>query len=436
MSSVAPEYDVARVFEAENTQFAAGAGAGISKVLMGLGAVLIALTFLIGITADNDIAGVTKSATALHAFHTGFMLVLSFTLGALGIHLFCSAVKAGWWVTMRKQVENVMSLMWLPAILFILVVVMQLIFVAGQPATDKLNGIYAPFLWNWMDAKYVAGDTLYEGKSAYLNIPFFAARALLFFGIWLGLTALITNISKAQDRDGSKWHTATMQRVAVIGLPFFAFSLAFAGFDWVMSLDHHWFSTMFGVYMFAGNTMATLALLGLIMLTLRSRGKLHGAYTNEHLHDHSKLFFAFIVFWAYITFSQYFLIWYAAIPEEAAWFEVRKENWHWLSVLLPVGHFVIPFLVFLPRPNRRNPMIVSLVCIWMLIMHVADMYWNIRPEVKPYSIAASVSWIDILGVGGPLLIFAGLLIRKVASSTLLPLNDPRTTEALDHKNYV
>ncbi|XOV75362.1 MAG: hypothetical protein ACFHWZ_18500 [Phycisphaerales bacterium] len=136
----------------------------------------------------------------------------------------------------------------------------------------------------------------------------------------------------------------------------YAFATMFAAFHWIMTLDFHWFSTMYGVYFFAGNLVSALALLTAIFIALRFFGKLNGAFTDEHLHDMSKFVFGFTVFWAYISFSQYFLIWYANIPEETAYFTMRRDEWTALSFLLPIGHFIVPFLVLLPRraPQRRT----------------------------------------------------------------------------------
>jgi hypothetical protein len=433
MSSIAPSYDVARVFEDENIRFRSGAAGAAWKGLVGLGALLTVGAALGGFTGEAE------KAVALHALHTGFLLVLSFTLGALGFYMICTAVKAGWWVMLRKQFENVFTLMWLPGVLFLLVMVLQAVYVNTSEPTQiiKVDGEYvkesAPFVWNWMDPQYRAGDPLYDHKAPYLNVPFFWARALVCFAIWIGLARVLSGLSDKQDATGDKWLSRTIGKVAVGGLPFLAFSIAFASFDWVMTLDYHWFSTMFGVYYFAGSTVGFIALLIVMLSLISGVGKMRAGYTVEHRHDLGKLLFAFVVFWGYITFSQYFLIWYANIPEETAWYTVRKDTWEWLSWTLPIAHFIVPFLVLIPKPARRSPVVLTAVAVWMLALHVLDVFWNVRPEVPG---AYTIHWLDVLGVLGPVALFAGLLIRNVVSKPLMPLHEPRQAEGLDHKNYV
>ena len=416
--------DISKVLSRDNVYLPEGTGKAVSGGLVGLGIGLIALTFVAGLAGDK-----TTAKVAMHAYHAGFLAALGIPLSALGFVMILHAVNAGWSATVRRQFENLMSLLPFTAALFAGSVVMQLVY-------SQVKGAY---LWDWMDASYVQGDLLYAHKQAFLNQPFFFVRAAVYFIVWVSLAFALWQRSTMQDEDGDKWHTAKARGLSAPGLLLFAFTTAFAGFDWAMTLDFHWFSTMFGVYFFAANTVACIATVTLIMILLRSFGRLHVAFTDEHLHDLSKLLFAFTVFWAYISFSQYFLIWYANIPEETAWMMRRKEGpWEWLSWLLPIGHFIVPFLFLLPRPIRRTRGLIALACVWILVMHLFDLYWVIRPEVKGAEVGTLVgpTWIDPLGVLGPFLILVGLIVRKVGSGPLIPLKDPRLPEAFKHKNYV
>lgn len=416
--------DMQAVLSKDNIYLREGAGRGLSGIFLAVGAGLIGLTILAAFTGDK-----VQAKVALHALHAGVIAALGLPLGCLGIVMILHQVNAGWSATIRRQFENVMSLMPVAAGLFALVVVFQLVM-------SWTKGVY---LWDWMDASYVEGDILYEHKRGFLNQPFFYIRAAIYLLVWVGLAAGLWGYSTRQDEDGDKWLTAKARTLSAPGLLLFAFTTAFAGFDWVMTLDFHWFSTMFGVYFFAGNTVSCLALVILILVTLRSFGRLHVAFTEEHLHDLSKLLFAFTVFWAYISFSQYFLIWYANVPEETAWMMRRKEGpWEWLSWAVPIGHFIVPFLFLLPRPIRRTRALVALACVWLLTMHLMDLYWVIRPEVKgatPGTLAGP-SWVDPIGLVGPMLVLIGMVIRRVAVGPLIPLKDPRLGEGLNHKNYV
>lgn len=408
----------------DNVEVPEGSGRVVSMGLIGLGAVAVGLTFLVALTGSKEVA-----SAALHAYHAGVMGAIGFSVAALGFVMILHQTNAGWSATIRRQFENIMSLVWVGGGLFLIDIVFMLVFSSSK-------GIY---LWEWMNPAYTAGDTLYTHKAGYLNTPFFAIRCLLYFGVWLVLSWSLFSLSTRQDVEGDKWLTARARTLSAPGLLLFAFTTAFAGFDWMMTLDYHWYSTMFGVYFFAGNMVSCLALGTLVLITLRTFGRLHIAFTDEHLHDLGKLLFAFTVFWAYISFSQYFLIWYANIPEETAWMMRRKEGaWEWLSWLLPIGHFIVPFLILLPRPIRRSRGMVALLCLWLITMHVFDLYWAVRPEAK---IKGEISVIgpkvvDLIAIIGPLLVFFGFVIRQVAKNPLIAIKDPRLNEGLAHKNYV
>ena len=416
--------DVGRYMASDNVELPAGAGSVLWKGLAFVGLVLSALAILGGFSGDA-----LTAKTALFALHTGVIMTLGFPLAALVFVMILHQTGAGWSATIRRQFENMMWMIWLPGLMFAGILILQALYVgANEP------GASAPYLWDWMNSAKTEGDALYEHKKAFLNFPFFLIRAIVYFLIWCGFAFALWNLSTRQDSDGDKWHTATARKVSAVGIPLFAFSAAFAGFDWVMTLDYHWFSTMLGVHFFARSMIAALSLGTLTLIVLRSFGRLHGAFTREHLHDLSKLMFAFVVFWAYISFSQYFLIWYANIPEETMFFQIRKEYpWTWMSWAIPIGHFIVPFILLMPRPWRRSRGLIAAVCVYMIVVQTLDTYWMIRPEVLG---AGPGQWVDFPGVLGPMLIFFGLFIRRVSSGPLVPLKDPRLHESLDHKNHI
>ncbi len=416
--------DLNLVMARDNIELSEGAGRGLSSVLIAVGAVGIGATILAALSGGQATASI-----AAHAYHVGVMAVIGFSVAAMGFVMILHQTNAGWSATVRRQFENIMSLIWVGGLLFIVDIVFQLL----------MNQAKHVYIWDWMNAAHTTGDLLYEHKQIFLNVPFFAARCIAYFIIWLILSRSLWEFSTRQDIDGDKWHTARARTLSAPGLLLFAFTFAFAAFDWMMTLDYHWFSTMFGVYYFAGSMVSMLALGTLILITLRAFGRLHGAFTDEHLHDLGKLIFAFTVFWAYISFSQYFLIWYANIPEETAWMVRRKSGpWEWISWLLPIGHFIVPFILLLPRPMRRNAKAVALVSLWLIVMHLFDLYWAVRPEAQVDGDPAILgpNLIDIVAVLAPVLVFVGFLIRKVGSGPLIPLKDPRLPEGLGHKNYV
>ncbi|HBS28824.1 MAG TPA: hypothetical protein DEB06_05100, partial [Phycisphaerales bacterium] len=212
---------------------AESAGRGLSTLALGLGGVLTAVSFVLVLTGGLKVANVV-----LHSFHTGMLVSLGFSLGALVFVMILHQTNAGWSATIRRQFENLMSLVWVGGLLYLAGVALQVAALMRYP-----GGVDAPYLFNWMNEAYVAGSALYEHKAGYLNTPFFFIRAVVYFSVWLGLGAALWSYSTRQDSDGDKWHTAGARKLSAVGLPLFALTAAFAGFDWMMTLDFHWFST-------------------------------------------------------------------------------------------------------------------------------------------------------------------------------------------------
>ena len=208
--------------------------------------------------------------------------------------------------------------------------------------------------------------------------------------------------------------------------------MSFAGFDWVMSLDPHWYSTIFGVYIFAGSLVSSMAVLSLIMLRL-SRDNIGGdLLTIEHRHDVAKFLFGFVVFWAYIGFSQFILIYYANIPEETIWYKHRWEGgWSTISMMVFLGHFVVPFLILLGRTAKRSPLLLGLGATIIVVMHWVDLYWLVMPNFDHH---LHFQWVDIAGLIAPVGLTLAWLSWRVLGHPILPLKDPYVPEALKAEN--
>ena len=200
-----------------------------------------------------------------------------------------------------------------------------------------------------------------------------------------------------------------------------------------MSLTPHWYSTMFGVYFFAGSLVGFVALLSIVAVAMRRAGLLETVISPEHLQDIGKLLFGFTAFWAYIGFSQYFLIWYANLPEEADWFRPRIEgSWLVISFILMGGHFLAPFFYLMGRAVKRNGVTLAVGGVWLLAMHFLDLYWQVMPTLHPEGIRPSLLDVAaLLAVGGCFLAAAGWLMRRQA---LVPVRDPRLAESLAFEN--
>jgi hypothetical protein len=273
-------------------------------------------------------------------------------------------------------------------------------------------------------------------KTWYLTKPFFYARALVYFFIWAFLALRMLGYSVAQDTSKDPQLTVRAQRLAPGATFLFGISLTFAAFDWIMSLEPTWFSTIFGVYYFACGVVSSYATIILVTLALRTSGPLKGAVTPEHYHDLGKLMFGFLVFWAYIGFAQFMLIWYAALPEETTWYHNRWDFGPWakVSMAIIIGHFVVPFFWLISRNFKRNLGRLQIGAAILLVMHVVDIYWFIMPNYALGSNDFAFSWIDaacLLAVGG---VYGAVVFFRMGKQALVPVGDPRLERALHFQN--
>ena len=288
-------------------------------------------------------------------------------------------------------------------------------------------------LYHWTHAEAVAADHLLQAKQPYLNVPFFVVRLAVYFAVWTLLARFFLTRSLAQDENGDAALTQQMERRSAPAMLLFALTATFAAFDLLMSLDAHWYSTMFGVYVFAGSVVSFVALLTVVVFATQRAGMLRHAITVEHYHDLGKLLFAFTVFWAYIAFSQYMLMWYANLPEETAWLLRRQSNgWGWVGLTLLFGQFLLPFVALLSRKPKRRPRAVATVAAWVLLMHWVDLYWVVIPEVAPQrAVPHLLDLTTLLGLGGILVALAAHSMRR---HSLVPERDPRLQESLMFEN--
>jgi len=301
-------------------------------------------------------------------------------------------------------------------------------------------------------------DAVLAGKSAWLNSNFFFVRAAIYFAVWIGLATYFRGQSIKQDESGDPAISLRLSRVAAPGLLLFALSTTFAAFDWIMSLDPHWFSTIFGITYFAGGVMAFFAFTILLTRWLGSKGYLAnangGAMSTEHFHDLGKFLFAFMVFWTYTNFSQYMLIWYANLPEETAWYAHRAEHgWSAVGTLLIAGHFFFPFAFLMSRHVKRNPIGLAVGAIFLLVIHCIDMQYLILPNMAHGDHAApageaahggfghalgeylhTISWTDFGCYVGLLSLLGGVVLMNVRRTNLVPVRDPRLAESLKFQN--
>lgn len=385
-----------------------------------LGAVGLISTFVLGyLTNPAQLA-----FSYLFAFAVGFTICS----GALFWTLLHHALDADWSVLMRRILETV-------ACCFPVLVLLAL----------PLLFLFPKDLWYWM-TKPLGYDVLLDWKRPFLNTPFFYVRCAFYLFFFCAAAYLYRRWSMQQDEDGDPRLTLRSRHVAYGFIPLFVLCFTFAGFDWLMALDFHWYSTMWGVYLFAGAAQSSMALLILITNGLSKTGHLRGLFTVEHNHIMGMLLFAFTVFWGYIAFSQYFLQWYANIPEETWYFVYRNTGtWAYFSIFLVVGHFFVPFILLLTQPAKRTPWRICTASGWVLFMHCVDLYWIIMPNLQlkkaraaglpPATTGFEPHLIDLLALVGVIGVLAAAFLWLLARGSIFPARDPRLRESLGVTNW-
>jgi hypothetical protein len=339
----------------------------------------------------------------------GFSYFFTLCVGCLFWTCLHHATDSDWSVVVRRQLENVAGLIPYLALLFV-----PLLFVAS-------------YLWQWWGMQPSA-DALLAKKQPYLSHWFFIVRLVVYFAVLGTIAVVLKWRSISQDRDGAPQHSWIMRKFGVAGIPAIALCLTFAAFDWLMGLDFRWFSTMWGVYIFAGAAGSSMSLLILIVTALKNRGYLN-VVNLEHYHIMGKYLLAFVIFWAYIGFSQYMLIWYANIPEETGYFQIRNTHgWWFLSTFLVVGRFFLPLPVLLLQWTKKKTKWLCWTAVWILTMQFVDLYVIVLPALHPGGVAPHL--LDLLafaGIGG---ILGWLFLRNLARTPIFPTRDPRLAAAL------
>jgi hypothetical protein len=376
--------------------------------------VIGAIAALLGILACA-ILGIANPKQFFFSWLVSFLFFLSLALGALFFVLIQYAAQGGWGIVLRRIGETTFATIPVMAVL----------------SLPVLFGVHD--LYEWAHPGAAEHDALLQWKAPYLNVPFFLIRAVLFFGIWSFIAFLYYSGSRGQDVTGDPGVSARLRRFAGPAIIVLALTQTFASVDWIMSLTPHWYSTMFGVYFFAGSFVGFIALLSVVASAMRRAGLLDTVISPEHLQDVGKFLFAFTVFWTYIAFSQFFLMWYANLPEETTWYQARMEgSWMTVSLFLMAGHFVAPFFYLMGRAVKRKEATLAVGGAWLLAMHFVDLYWQVMPTLHPEGLSPSLLDVAALvAVGGCFVAAASWLMRRQA---LVPLRDPRLAESLAFEN--
>lgn len=372
------------------------------------------LLVFIGIGVATFAAAVmTQPARAWASFVQNHFYFMSLAIGGLFFAAIQWLTGAMWSAPIRRISESFTA--YLP-IAFVMVLILYF-------------GMHQ--LYPWTHAEHVEHDVVLQGKAGYLNIAFFMIRNLLAVGIWILFKKKLIGNSLAQDQSHDVRFTLNNRTWVPGFLIFFALTFTMSSFDYFMSLDPHWFSTMFGVYCFAGLFYSVLALMCLIVLYLRARGLLTPFVNDNHLHDLGKFMFAFTVFWAYIGFCQFLLIWYANLPEETTYYLHRFEgSWFSVSLFLLIGKFLVPFFILLPRGSKRNPRTLAGVAVFMLVAQWIDDLWMVQPEF--FKDGPQLGWIELGMTLGFIGLFGTAITRFLAKHSVVAIGDPKLAESVFH----
>jgi hypothetical protein len=386
--------------------------------LDGLGSRVFMISALVGIVglAASVGLGAAEGDGLRHfafAYLTNFAFFLSISLGALVFLPIMFVTKASWNVVIRRLCEVTAAVMPLLAILAIPVI------------------IFAGRIYGWTDPEIATSHAMLH-KSGYLSQNAFILRWVIYFTVWSGYGIFFWRTSVAQDKTGDLKLTRRLENYSGFAIMASALTIAAAAFDLLMSVDPLWFSTMFGVYYWAGGFVSFFAVLTLATLGLQNTGRMTKIVSPEHLHDFGKLMFAFTFFWGYIAFSQFMLYWYANIPEETSWYLVRtRHGWEMIAYATLFATLLLPFLGLVSRYAKRSRKMLAFWSVWIICAQWMNLYWVVMPEFSETLVFHPMYVTCFVGIGG--IWFAG--ITKLASgNSLVPIGDPRLDDSLRFEN--
>jgi hypothetical protein len=347
----------------------------------------------------------------LQSYLMAYMLCLGVTLGCLALGMVHQLSGGAWGVVLRRPIGAATRVLPVMTLLFL-------------PIALGMTRLYP-----WTNADLVAHDELLQHKRLYLNTPFFLVRAAIYFIVWNAITYFLNTWSLEQDTNPDPRIARRMQQLSAFGLLGYGLMITFASFDWLMSLEPRWFSTMYGVLIMGGQGLSAMAFLIAVVVWLSRRPPLDRIVVTAHFHDLGNLMLAFVMLWAYFSFSQYLIIWAGNLPLEIAWYLHRSyTSWRAIAIALIVFHFMVPFVVLLSRAVKRDPSLIVKVAVGILIVRVVDLFWLIAPEFHQTGI--SVSWLDLVLPVSLGSLWLGCFVWQLRGRPILPVHDPEFGETL------
>jgi hypothetical protein len=364
---------------------------------------LARLALIAGVAgAAVSLAGALFDSTQFfRSYLFAYVFWLAIPLGSLGFLMLHFLVGGEWGLMIRRLLESATRTLPLLALLFI-------------PLLFGLHAVYP-----WAEPEHVAADQILRQKSAYLNVPFYIARTILYLALWGALAYLLNRWSREQDASAELPAGKRMRRLSGPGLLIYLFTMSFASVDWIMSIEPHWYSTGYGVIWIINQGVTALAFAIVGLTWLGTREPLARRVRPRHFHDLGNLLLAFIMLWAYMMFSQYLIIWSGNLAEEIPWYIARNEGmWGWLPPLLVIFHFFVPFFLLLMRDVKRNSSVLIWVATGILVMRLLDTYWMIVPGFEN----SAVHWLDVslvVAIGG---LWLAVFLWQLEKMPLLPLH--------------
>lgn len=340
-----------------------------------------------------------------------YVFWIGIALGSLGVMMLHNLSGGAWGIVIRRLLESGMRTLPLMVLLFV-------------PLLFGLQNLYA-----WARPESLAEDALLRHKSAYLNVPAFLIRSALYFSVWVGVASLMTKWSRDHDRTADPRLVQRLRMLSAPGLVLYVLTITFASIDWVMSLEPHWHSTIYGVHFIGGHTLSAFAFAIVVAALLADQEPLSRILQPSHFHDLGNLLLAFVMLWAYFAFSQWLIIWSGNLPEEITWYLHRTSGgWEWIALWLALFHFVVPFFLLLSRVVKRRLLALCAIAGAIVFMRLVDVLWYTVPAFYPGDF--QIHWLDIaapLGIGG---IWIAAFISQLRSVPLLPLRYPDVEEVL------
>ena len=356
------------------------------------------------------VGAIFRPAQFLQSYLFAYLFTLGLALGGMAILMLQYLTGGDWGMVTRRILEAAMrTLPWLAIGFLPIALGVRALYVWARPAQAAAEGL--------------------DYRTEYLNVPFFIARAILYFAVWLAMANRLDRWSREQDRGDALGWLKRLRRLSGPGLVIYAVTITFAAYDWVMSLNPEWYSTIFGLLIIGGQALSAMAFVVLVAALLSTREPMERVFRPRHFHDLGKLLLAFVMVWAYLSFSQLLIVWAGNLPHEIPFYLPRMQSsWRWIGALLIVLHFALPFALLLSRDLKRRAEMLAAVAGLVIVMRVIDLFWLVAPEFRRQGL--TIDWFDPVTVVGLCGVWLALFIRELKARPMLPLRDPHLADAI------